>query len=133
MKKLSGIELLEERKGEGIEAAKGDRVVFNVRLHLNKGDEVPMNARQAENVPPGLLRVVGDMTLIDRDVTLGRRQVIAGVERALSGMSVDGYRKVRIGPHLAYRDKGVAGLIPPDAVLVAELWMREIRTAGKRA
>lgn len=133
MKKLSGVELLEERKGEGIGAAKGDRVVFNMRLYLNQGDEVPMNALQSAQVSPEMLRTIDGTTLIDRGVTLGRRQIIAGVEHALSGMNVGGYRKVRIGPHLAYRDQGVPGLIPPDAVLIVELWLREVGAPGSRS
>jgi FKBP-type peptidyl-prolyl cis-trans isomerase len=41
-------------------------------------------------------------------------------------MKAGGYRKVRVSPHLAYRDKGIPDLIPPDAVLVVELWLRAI-------
>jgi FKBP-type peptidyl-prolyl cis-trans isomerase len=40
-------------------------------------------------------------------------------------MNVGGYRKVRISPHLAYRDKGIPGLIPPNAVLICEIWLRD--------
>ncbi|HKO31768.1 MAG TPA: FKBP-type peptidyl-prolyl cis-trans isomerase, partial [Nitrospiraceae bacterium] len=57
---------------------------------------------------------------------LGRRQAIAGIEHALMGMKVGGYRKVRISPHLAYRDKGIPELIPSNAVLVVEIWLRAI-------
>jgi FKBP-type peptidyl-prolyl cis-trans isomerase len=41
----------------------------------------------------------------------------------LIGMKVGGYRKVRVSPHLAYRDKGMLDLIPPDAVPTVELWL----------
>jgi hypothetical protein len=71
-----------------------------------------------------------DVTLIDRTVTLSRREVIAGVEHALIGMTVGGYRKVRISPHLAYRDRGLPALIPPHAVLVAEIWLRAVLEAS---
>jgi FKBP-type peptidyl-prolyl cis-trans isomerase len=64
--------------------------------------------------------------LVDHRATLGRREVIAGVERSLMGMKAGGYRKVRVSPHLAYREKGLPGLIPENAVLVVELWLREI-------
>ena len=57
---------------------------------------------------------------------LGKRQVIAGVEQALLGMRAGGYRKVKIGPHLAYRDVGVPTRVPPNAVMIYELWMRRI-------
>ena len=126
MKRISGIKLLEEREGEGLPAQKGDRVLFNMRLFLNKGDEVLFNERQAEHLPKEMVRVEDGVTLIDRTVTLGRREVIAGVEHALMGMKAGGYRKVRISPHLAYRDKGIPDLIPADAVLICEIWLREI-------
>ena len=126
MKHLSGLKLLEEREGEGTPTKKGDRVLFNMRLFLNKGDEVPLNETQAKHLPKEMIRVVDGVTLIDRPIVLGRREAIAGVEHAVMGMKVGGYRKVRVSPHLAYRDKGIPDLIPPDAVLIVELWLRAI-------
>jgi hypothetical protein len=126
MKRLSGLKLLEEREGEGVPANKDDRVLFNMRIFLNKGDEVLLNETQAEHLPKEMIRVVGGVTLIDRTIVLGRREAMAGVEHALMGMKAGGYRKVRISPHLAYRDKGIPDLIPPDAVLIVELWLRAI-------
>ena len=55
----------------------------------------------------------------------------ACVEHALMGMKVGGYRKVRVSPHLAYREKGVPDLIPADAVLIVEVWLREINQKRK--
>jgi FKBP-type peptidyl-prolyl cis-trans isomerase len=59
-------------------------------------------------------------------MTLGRRDAIAGVEDSLIGMKKDGYRKVEISPHLAFGEKGLPGLVPANAVLFIELWLREI-------
>jgi FKBP-type peptidyl-prolyl cis-trans isomerase len=129
MKRISGLKLLDEREGEGPSAQKGDRVMFHMRLFLNKGDEIPLNETQAKHLPKEMIRVVDGMTFIDRTIVLGRREAIAGVEHALIGMKVDGYRKVRISPHLAYRDKGIPDLIPPDAVLICEIWLRDIVSA----
>ncbi len=126
MKRLSGLTLLDEREGDGRVAQIGDRVVYNMRLYLNKGDEVLLNEKQAEHVLKEKIRRQDGVMLIDRTVTLGRREVIAGVEHALIGLTVGGYRKVRISPHLAYRDKGLPDLIPPHAVLVAEIWLRAV-------
>ena len=126
MKRLSGLKLLEEREGEGMPANKGDRVLFHMRLFLNKGDEVPLNETQVKHLPKEMIRVVDGVTLIDRTIALGRREAMAGVEHALIGMKVGGYRKVRVSPHLAYRDKGIPDLIPPDAVLICEVWLRDI-------
>lgn len=126
MKRLSGLKLLEEREGEGVPANKGDCVLFNMRIFLNKGDEVLLNEMQAKHLPKEMIRVVDGVTLIDRTIVLGRREAMAGVEQALMGMKVGGYRKVRVSPHLAYRDKGIPDLIPPDAVLICEIWLRDI-------
>ncbi len=126
MKRLSGLKLLAEREGEGKPAQRGDRVVYNTRIFLNRGEEVPLNEIQAKHLPAKLVRVAEGTTFIDRTIILGCRQAMAGVEHALLGMKVDGYRKVRVSPHLAYRDKGIPDLIPPDAVLICEIWLREI-------
>ncbi len=126
MKPVSGLKLLEQREGEGPAAQKGDRIVYNCRIFLNRGEEVPLNQRQAAQLPEHMVRIEDGLTLIDHTIVLGRRQAIAGIEQALTGMKAGGYRKVRISPHLAYRDEGIPDLIPPDAVLVIELWMRSI-------
>ena len=60
-------------------------------------------------------------------ISLGRRQVIAGVEYSLIGMKPGGYRKVKISPHLAYRDEGVPDKVPPNAVMIYELWIKTVR------
>ncbi len=126
MKRLSGLKLLEERDGEGRQVEKGDRVVYNIRIFLNQGDEVPLNEIHAKQVPKEMIRVVDGVTFIDRTIVLGQRQAIAGIEHALLGMKAGGYRKVRISPHLAYRDKGIPDLIPADAVLTCEILLRAL-------
>lgn len=131
MKRLSGLTLLDEQEGTGRVAQKGDNVVYNMRLYLNKGDEVLLNEKQAEHVSKEKIWIQDGVTLIDRTLTLGRREVIAGVEHALIGMTVGGYRKVRISSHLAYRDRGLPALIPPHAVLVSEIWLRAVIEASR--
>jgi len=126
MKAKSGIKLLDDREGSGEPAKKGDKVIYNVRVHLNKGDEVPLNERQAEFLPAGMLRTENGRRLVDHELILGKRRAIAGVEYALIGMKPGGYRKVRLSPHLAYRDEGLTDLIPPNAILKVELWLRQI-------
>jgi len=130
MKRISGLKFLDEREGAGTPAKKGDRVVYNTRIFLNQGEEVPLNEIQAKQLPKEIVRVEDGVTLIDHTTVLGRRQAIAGVEHALMGMMVGGYRKVRVSPHLAYREKGIPDRIPPDAVLIVEIWLRSI-TKGK--
>ncbi|MFO0774658.1 MAG: FKBP-type peptidyl-prolyl cis-trans isomerase [Nitrospiraceae bacterium] len=121
-----GVKVLEERGGEGATAQRGDRVVFNSRIVLNRGEEVPPTIHQPDLVPRGQLRSVDGTMMVDHQAVLGTRDIIAGIERSLIGMKVGGYRKVRISPHLAYRDKGIPGVIPPNAVLTVELWLQQV-------
>jgi FKBP-type peptidyl-prolyl cis-trans isomerase len=124
IERMGGLKILDEREGEGQPAQKGDRVIYNCRISLNKGDEVMLDSKQADQLPKDLIRVIAGESFVDHGTILGSRQTIAGVEHALMGMKAGGYRKVRIGPHLAYRDKGIPDLIPPGAVLVVEIWLR---------
>jgi hypothetical protein len=126
MKLRAGIKLLEEREGEEEPAGRGDRVIYNLKIHLNKGQQVPLNERQAQYLPDELIRRVDGHCFIDHRSRLGSRDTIAGIEYSLIGMKRGGYRKVRLSPHLAYGDQGLADLIPPKAVLIVELWLREI-------
>ena len=126
MRLRSGIKLLDEREGVGQRAKKGDRIIYNLKMFLNKGDEVPLNLRQAEYLPEKMIRNENGYRFVDHEITLGRRRAIAGVEYSLLGMKESGYRKVLLSPHLAYRETGVDDLIPPDAILIVELWVREL-------
>ena len=129
MRLKNGVELLDEREGSGTPAGSGDRIVYNLRIFLNKGDEVPLNQRQAEHLPKKMIRTEEEYRFVNHETTLGRRQNIAGIEYSLAGMKPGGYRKVRVSPHLAYGDHGLANLIPPKAVLIIELWLRERMSA----
>ena len=126
MRIKSGIKLLAEIEGEGEPARKGDSVVYNWRLYRNQGEEITVNEQQAKTLPVEMIRVVDGYRFIDHKTTLGSRQTMAGVEYSLYGMKPGGYRKIRISPHLAYRDKGLGDLIPANAVLIVELWLREV-------
>src|SRR5882672_2751104 len=106
----SGIKVVAETEGTGARAEKGDVVVFECAAYLNKGSE--LHARRPESV------------------VIGSRRFVAGVEAALVGMREGGYRKVRISPHLAYRGTGVEGKIPPNAVLIYELWLQAVEKRG---
>lgn len=121
-----GITLLREIEGQGPPAARGDWIIFNMKIWLNRGDEVPLNTIQAQHVPEQRVRTVAGEKFVDHTAILGKREVIPGVERSLMDMKAGGYRKVRVSPHLAYRDKGLPGMIPQNAVLEIEIWLREI-------
>jgi hypothetical protein len=72
-----------------------------------------------------MVRTIEGGRFVDHRITLGIREAMPGLEYSLIGKK-GGYRKVRVGPHLAFRDKGLPDLVPPNAVLVVELWLRDL-------
>ena len=127
-----GIELLDEKPGQGAAALKGDAVIYNARLFLRKGEEVTTDPLSIETY--GLtdgVRVVDGVRLIDHRTVLGKRQPIAAVEKTLYGMQAGGYREVLTASHLAYGSKGLAGRIPADAMLRIQLWVRDVAPSNR--
>ena len=104
---ISGIKIQNVVVGTGIIAKRGDSVTIRYDLRLNKG----------ENVQAGqVVRFI-----------VGKRWVIPGLEYGVEGMQVGGRRIIRVSPHLGYRNEGVPGLVPANAVLVFDVEMLEIQ------
>lgn len=96
-----GIRLLAEVEGTGALAEKGARVKVRLAGWLSKGEPI-RQARESEFV-------------------VGARILIPGIEYSVEGMRVGGTRRVKISPHLAYKEVGVPGVIPENAVLTYEI------------
>jgi FKBP-type peptidyl-prolyl cis-trans isomerase FkpA len=58
---------------------------------------------------------------------LGARQVISGWDQGVAGMKVGGTRTLVIPSDLAYGRRGAAGVIPPDATLVFDVELMDVR------
>ena len=50
-----------------------------------------------------------------------RECMFAGLFYGVEGMNVGGTRRLRVAPHLGYREQGVPGIIPPNALLIVEV------------
>lgn len=58
---------------------------------------------------------------------LGQGRVIAGWEQGVLGMKVGEKRQLTIAPELAYGTAGAGGIIPPNATLIFEVELLEIK------
>jgi len=58
---------------------------------------------------------------------LGARQVISGWDQGVAGMKVGGARTLVIPSDLAYGSRGAGGAIPPNATLVFDVELLDVR------
>ena len=123
-----GLDLLTEQIGEGPPVRKHAFFRIKLRMWLHHGEPVRWSD------PWGLVDKGAHLedggTVLVTDVRVDRVFLVAGLFYGIQGMNVGGTRLLRIAPHLAYGEKGLPGIIPPNAVLTAELSVIGERTAG---
>ena len=107
-----GVEFEDLAVGDGPVAERGASVEISYTLALNKG-EIVESSKCCQ-------------------FRLGGRGVVPGLEYGVEGMRVGGERRIRVGPHLAYRDQSVPGKVPANAVLEFRVKLLQSRPSGKQ-
>ncbi len=108
---------IDVKVGSGAEAAKGKAVVVHYTGWLydpatsQKGTK--FDSSKDRNTPFGFL--------------LGEGRVIRGWDEGVPGMKVGGQRTLIIPPDFGYGERGAGGVIPPNATLIFDVELLEVK------
>jgi FKBP-type peptidyl-prolyl cis-trans isomerase FkpA len=107
----SGLEYDDIKKGTGATATRGDVVVVHYTGWLTDGKKFDSSKDHGEPF----------------SFKLGAGQVIKGWDEGVAGMLIGGTRKLWIPPDLGYGKRGALPDIPPNAELIFEVDLLEIK------
>ncbi len=124
----SGIKIYYNKKGEGPQPKEGDKVLMNYAGYLVDGhmfdSNIFENAEKYEMVDE-MRKAAGQYVPVPADYSPDAK-LIPGFREGLLKMKVGDKITLFIPPHLAYGERGIPGVIPPDSELIFELEIVEI-------
>lgn len=111
----SGLRYIDERVGSGSAALTGSTAIVHYTGWLSedgrKGDKFDSSRDRGQPIA----------------VALGDGRVIPGFEEGVSGMKVGGKRTLVVPPQLAYGERGAANVIPPNATLIFDVELVDVK------
>ena len=114
----SGVTLLAEVPGTGAVVRRQQNYRIRLRMWLHHGEAVRWPGPSG---PVGVARLEDDGTTLITEWRIDRRTLVQGLFYGIEGMRIGGLRRLEIAPHVAYGVRGVPGVIPPAALLIAEI------------
>jgi FKBP-type peptidyl-prolyl cis-trans isomerase FkpA len=112
------LQKIDVKPGTGAEATKGQAVVVHYTGWLYDPAAPGQKGRKFDSSRDGQ----GPFNFV-----LGAGRVIRGWDEGVAGMKVGGQRTLIIPPDMAYGSRGAGGVIPPDATLVFDVELLEIK------
>lgn len=107
----SGLQYIELKEGKGKSPGIGQRVVVHYTGWLLDG--VKFDSSLDRQTP--------------FDFALGRGEVIPGWDEGVASMKIGGKRRLIVPAKLGYGSAGAGGVIPPDATLIFDVELLEVR------
>ena len=114
----SGLTLLLDVPGNGPAVLRQRNYLVRLRLWLHRGDPVRW---QMASGPVGVGQLEDNGETLVTEMRIDRHSLANGLFYGIDGMRVGGTRRLEIAPHLAYGERGVPGMIPENALIVAEV------------
>ena len=111
MKTTSGLEYIEIEIGTGAQAEAGKTVSVHYTGKLQDGKVFDSSVSR------------GDPIIFQ----LGKGQVIKGWDEGIALMKVGGKAQLIIPPDLGYGERGAGGVIPPNATLVFDVELVDVK------
>jgi peptidylprolyl isomerase len=111
VKTASGLEYVDLVEGKGASPKKGETVIVHYTGWLTDGKKFDSSLDRNE---PFAFQI-------------GVGQVIRGWDEGVSTMKVGGKRKLTIPPDLGYGKRGAGGVIPPNATLIFDVELLDIK------
>jgi uncharacterized protein len=123
----SGLMMRTDIPGSGDLVRRQHNYRIRLRLWLNHGE--PVRWRMPSG-PVGVGRLEDEGATLITEMRINRGTMMNGLFYGVEGMRVGGTRGLEISPHLAYGEAGIPGVIPPSAVLIAEITVLDEVPAG---